>query len=207
MTGKTHLGIGLLTAVLILDKEIIGITPVTILICVIASLLPDADHPQGVLNKYILPIRNKSFKLSVYLSLGIVVIGLNYLYFSYPYLYALGIAFILIGVSSHRQGITHSLVGFILFVYIIGYGTQDIEALERKRMIIAFISGYGSHILGDMFTSAGVPLFYPFSKKKFKMPFTFKVGSKTGNLIETIIIALGIIYLTFKIPIMVINMN
>lgn len=207
MTGKTHLGIGLLTAVIILDKEIIGITPLSVLICILASLLPDADHPQGVFNKYVLPIRNKSVKLGIYLSLGILIIGLNYLYFAYPHMYALGFILIMIGISPHRQGITHSLVGFILFVYIVGYGSKDLETIERKRIIITFISGYGSHIISDMFTNRGVPLFYPFSKIKIKMPFTFRVGSKTGNLIEMIIIALGIIYLTFKIPMMVIEMN
>lgn len=207
MTGKTHVGIGLLTAVVILDKQAMGITPLAILMCIFASVLPDADHPKGVFNKYILPMRNKSVKLSIYLSLGIVIIGLNYLYFSYPYLYALGFVLIMIGLSSHRQGITHSLIGFILFVYIVGYGSEGIDIMERKRIVIAFISGYGSHLLGDMFTNRGVPLFYPFSKKKFKMPFTFKVGSGVGNTIEGILIAIVIIYLTFKIPMMVINMN
>lgn len=207
MTGKTHIGIGLLAAVAVLDREAIGITPLSILICLFASILPDADHPKGVFNKYLLPIRNKSVKLSIYLSLSIVIIGLNYLYFSYPYLYALGFALFMIGVSPHRQGITHSLIGFILFVYIIGYGSQGIELIERKRIIISFIAGYGSHLLGDMFTNRGIPLFYPFTKRKFKMPFTFKVGSATGNFIEGIIIIIGIIYLTFKIPMMVINMK
>lgn len=207
MTGKTHIGIGLFAAVVILDKQALGITPISILIAIFAAVLPDADHPKGVLNKYILPIRNKSVKLSVYISSGILVIGLNYLYFSYPYLYALGGILIMIGFSSHRQGITHCLIGFMLFVYIVGYGTHGIEAMERQRIVISFMAGYGSHLLGDMFTNRGIPLFYPFNKKKFKMPFTYKVGSASGNFLEGIIIAIGIIYLTFKIPIMVINMN
>ncbi|KMT21073.1 metal-dependent hydrolase [Clostridium cylindrosporum] len=207
MTGKTHIGVGLLTAVVIMDKQGIGITPLSILICIFASILPDADHPKGVFNKYLLPVRNKTVKLAIYLGLGATIIGMNYLYFSKPYLYGLGTVLIMIGVSSHREGITHSLIGFIAIVYIVGYGSQGIDALERKRIIVSLIAGYGSHLLGDMFTNRGVPLFYPFNKKKFKMPATFKVGSGVGNLIEGIIIALGIIYLTFKIPMMVINMN
>ncbi|MEG0370993.1 MAG: metal-dependent hydrolase [Clostridium sp.] len=207
MTGKTHMGIGLLTAVVILDKQALGISPLSILICIFASLLPDADHPKGVFNKYILPMRNKAVKLTIYLSLGITIIGINYLYFSYTYLYALGLVVILIGVSAHRQGITHSLLGFILCVYIVGYATEGLEVIERERFNISFIAGFGTHILADLFTNRGVPLFYPFSKRKFKMPLTFRVGSGVGNLIEGIIIAIGIIYLTFKIPMMVINMN
>lgn len=207
MTGKTHVGVGLLTAVVILDKQTLGITPLSILVCILSSLLPDSDHPKGIFNKYILPIRSKSVKVSTYISLGIIIIGLNYLYFGHSYAYALGFMVIMIGLSSHRQGITHSLIGFIIFVYIIGYGSDILDPLERQRVIISFISGYGSHIICDMFTNRGIPLFYPFAKKKVKMPFTFKVGSATGNFIEGILIYIIIIYLTFKIPMMVINMN
>ncbi|MEF9952358.1 MAG: metal-dependent hydrolase [Clostridium sp.] len=207
MTGKAHMGIGVLTAVVILDRASLGITPISILVCIFASLLPDADHPKGFFNKYILPMRNKSGKVAIYLIFGSGIIGLNYFYFNKDYLYALGGLIVLIGISTHRQGITHSLIGFILFVYILGYGTEGINDIERQRILIAFISGYLSHIVGDFFTSRGIPLAYPLTKKKFKAPLTYRVGSGVGNLIEGIIITLAVVYLAFKIPTMIINMN
>ncbi|MEF9935089.1 MAG: metal-dependent hydrolase [Clostridium sp.] len=207
MTGKAHMGIGVLTAVVILDKASLGISPVAILVCIFASLLPDSDHPKGFFNKYILPMRNKVAKITLYILVGLTIIGLNYFYFNKNYLYALGAVIILIGISSHRQGITHSLIGFVLFVYILGYGSEGINMLERERIIIAFIAGYLSHLIGDLFTNRGVPLIYPLSKRKFKMPLTYRVGSGVGNLIEGIIITLAVVYLAFAIPTMIIKMN
>ena len=54
--------------------------------------------------------------------------------------------------------------------------------------------------MGDMFTKMGVPLFYPFSKKKFKFPYTYKVGSKVGTLIEEIIMIFGLTYIVYALP-------
>ena len=74
------------------------------------------------------------------------------------------------------------------------------SSYEFRNCIVPFVIGYGTHLLGDMFTNRGVPLLFPFKKKKFKMPLTFAVGSWWGTLIEGGIIASGLIYLTFKLP-------
>ena len=65
---------------------------------------------------------------------------------------------------------------------------------------IPFFVGYMSHIIADMFTNRGVPLFYPFIKKKFKMPLTFRVGSWQGKIVEGLIMALCLMYITFEMP-------
>jgi inner membrane protein len=53
-----------------------------------------------------------------------------------------------------------------------------------------------------MFTKMGVPLFYPFLKKKFMFPCTYVVGSKLGNMIEGVIIIFGLMYTVYVLPTM-----
>jgi membrane-bound metal-dependent hydrolase YbcI (DUF457 family) len=48
---------------------------------------------------------------------------------------------------------------------------------------IAFI-GMVTHSLGDSATNGGIPWFAPFSWKKYRLPWTFAVGSSTGKIIE-----------------------
>ena len=90
-------------------------------ICAIASILPDIDHPQSAINKYILPMKKKEFKIAVYITLGAFLIILNYFYFNYAYLEVAGIFLILIGASTHRDGITHSIAGLLCFIGVFGF--------------------------------------------------------------------------------------
>ncbi len=55
------------------------------------------------------------------------------------------------------------------------------------------IFGYAAHILGDYFSKSGVPLFAPFSKKKYKAPITYR----TGKLSEVVIFVLTGIAFTY----------
>lgn len=198
MTGKTHFGIGVMSTIILSEYIHFGLSLPVLGICGLASILPDIDHPKSAINKYILPMKSKSFKIAIYITLGVFLIVLNYFYFDTAYLEAMGIFLILIGTSAHRDGITHSLTGLLCFIGIFGYLA---ETYSYKDFIIPFSIGYGSHLIGDMFTNRGVPLLYPFKKKKFRMPITFSVGSGWGNMVEGLIIAAGLIYLTFRLPI------
>ena len=57
-----------------------------------------------------------------------------------------------------HRGIMHSLT-VPLFIYLVYF------ALLRNNLILQFIVGYVSHLLLDMLTPMGVPLFMPFFKK------------------------------------------
>lgn len=197
MTGKTHFGIGVMSVVILSEYMKYKLSLPLLGVSAAASLLPDIDHPQSIINKYVLPMKSKEFKIAVYIILGVFLIALDYLYFANVYMKATGIFLILIAVSTHRDGITHSLTGLLCFIGVFGYLAS---AYNFKECIIPFAIGYGSHLIGDMFTNRGVPLFFPFKKKKYKMPLTFSVGSWWGNLIEGGIIAGGLLYLTFKLP-------
>lgn len=198
MTGKTHLGIGVMATVILSEYINMELSLAALGICAFASVLPDIDHPKGLINRYILPVRSKWIKIAIYFTLGIFLLIFNYFYMNFSYLRSLGIFLILIGISTHRNGITHSLTGLICFLGI--FGSFAVK-YNLKNSIIPFTIGYGTHILCDMFTNRGVPLFYPFKKTKYKMPFTFSVGSWLGNLFEGIITAAGLVYLVWRLPI------
>ena len=63
-------------------------------------------------------------------------------------------------ILEHRSEYTHSLLS-VLFGFIIGF-------LLKRNLLWAFIAAASvlSHVFADSLTSSGVPLFYPFSKKK-----------------------------------------
>ncbi|WP_373897545.1 metal-dependent hydrolase [Haloimpatiens sp. FM7315] len=197
MTGKTHIGMGIVAYVGACSTIPGGFNYTGAAVVAIASLLPDIDHPKGILNQYILPFKNNATKVAVYTSIGMVILTLDFLYFNNIFLKVLGFILIMIAFSSHREGITHSLMGMILFAVIISYVGKHYEI---ANIIYYFLIGYGMHIIGDMFTKRGVPVFYPFNKKKYKFPVTFVTGSPKGKIIEEFIMIAGLMYIIYKLP-------
>jgi inner membrane protein len=197
MTGKTHAGIGAVSYVALCDKIPGGFRYFGLAVVLVASLLPDIDHPKSILNKYILPFKNKAAKITLYACSGIITLWFNYLYQDSKILTAIGFSFLIIALSSHRNGLTHSLLGLIIFAAILGYVGN---AYQMPSLIYSFMIGYGMHLLCDMLTNRGIPLFYPFKNKKVKFPFTYTVGSKKGKIIEEILMALGLIYVIYRLP-------
>lgn len=198
MKGKTHAGIGVVTFLSVYDILPGKFNYIGILVVIFASILPDIDHPKSVINKYILPFRNKLTKVIFYDCLGIILLWYDYLYKGEPVIKAIGISFLIIALSTHRNGVTHSLTGMIMFSFIIGYlGNM----YNLHHLVYYFIIGYGMHLLCDMATNRGVPLFYPFKNKKFKMPLTYKTNSKIGCTIEELLMIFGILFTIYKLPV------
>ncbi|MEW9095540.1 MAG: metal-dependent hydrolase [Clostridiaceae bacterium] len=197
MKGKTHVGVGLVAVVALYNRPIVESDLLGLGIVTLASLLPDIDHPKSVINKYILPFKNKMAKVTLYICLGIVIMWYSYLYQGGSFLTSLGIISILIGISSHRNGLTHSLTGMIMFSFVAAH-LGNIYNIDN--VIYYFMLGYGLHLLCDMGTNRGIPLFYPFKTKNMKFPFTFKTNSKVGNTVEELILIMGLIYTVFKLP-------
>lgn len=197
MTGKTHAGIGLAAYVALSSKLPGGFSYLGLAVVFIASLLPDIDHPKSLVNRRILPFKNKSTKTVLYFCSGIIVLWFDYLYANQAAYKALGAALIAIGFSSHRNGLTHSLLGMITFTFIIGYIGNK---YNLKNLTTYFIIGYSMHLLGDMATNRGVPLYYPFKKKKVRLPLTYSVGTKLGTFIELVLVVAGLFYVIYKLP-------
>jgi inner membrane protein len=197
MTGKTHAGIGSVIYVAICNKLPGKFNYIAMVVVFLASILPDIDHPKSMINKYILPFKNKNTKVTIYVCLGIIILWFDFLYAKEIALKSLALSFIIIGLSTHRNGLLHSLTGMMLFMLMIGYTCRK---YSLPPLVYPFTIGYGSHLMGDMFTKMGVPLFYPFSKRKFKFPCTYTVGSKVGKLIEEIIMIFGLVYIVYALP-------
>lgn len=198
MKGKTHAGVGIVTFLSIYDMLPGKFNYIGMMVVILASVLPDIDHPKSIINKYILPFKNKATKITLYACLGIILLWYDYLYSREPIIKALGISLIIIAVSSHRNGLTHSLAGMITFSFIAGY----IGNMYNIHYIVYyFMIGYGMHLLCDMATNRGVPLWYPFKNKKIKFPITYKTNSKIGSTIEEFLMILGLLFTIYKLPV------
>ena len=51
-----------------------------------------------------------------------------------------------------------------------------------KPMLFGYITGYTSHLLLDFLTKAGIPIFYPFSRKRYHL-----LSIKSGGIAELMI--------------------
>ncbi len=91
-------------------------------------------------------------------------------------------------IFGHRT-ITHSLLGVIIFGLIVNHFV-DLFSLP-DFITTYFILGYLSHLLGDIFTISGVPLFYPLSKK-YAIPIV-KTGGKMERIFQ-LVITLIVVY-------------
>jgi inner membrane protein len=88
-------------------------------------------------------------------------------------------------LGGHRY-ISHSLIG----VFIFGFVVSEILKLSSTFLIIdqsivwwAFMIGYISHLVMDLFTEEGIPLFFPIPIKIGFPPFSF-LRMTTGGLVE-----------------------
>jgi|SRR3712207_6493732 len=84
---------------------------------------------------------------------------------------------------SHRK-LTHSLLMLVIVYFLV----RMVE-IETGLHYIAILStfAYSSHIVLDMVTKMGVPLFYPLSSKNYSI-LGLKVGSLFCNLVEYLLI-------------------
>ncbi|AYD39399.1 metal-dependent hydrolase [Clostridium fermenticellae] len=197
MKGKTHVGVGVVTFLSICNSLPGNFNFIGIIVVIFASLLPDIDHPKSIINKYILPFKNKNAKVVTYLCLGVIVLWYDYVYLKQPAFRALGVSLLIISLSSHRNGLTHSLSGMILFSFIAAYIGNMYHV---HYMVYYFIIGYGMHLLCDMATSKGIPAFYPFRNKKVRLPITYKSNSKIGSTIEELIMIFGLLFTIYRLP-------
>jgi len=91
----------------------------------------------------------------------------------------LGVSNVIKAMFGHR-GFTHSLLATLLVA--IPY------FIFHHLFFLGIALGYLFHIVGDMLSVTGVPLFHPFSKKKVAIPLY-----KTGGIREHILLGLSVI--------------
>ena len=93
----------------------------------------------------------------------------------------------------HRT-ITHSLIFYTAGIFIVA--TIEKLFFPDSYLTKIFIWAFGSHLIFDMLTKQGVPLFYPFKKNPCVIPgnpdYRFRSGSfKTEATLFVVFIALG----------------
>ncbi len=93
-----------------------------------------------------------------------------------------GIAKTMKKVFGHR-GMTHSLVALLIMAYLL-LRTSD------SFFFMGIIIGYALHILEDLFSMQGVPLFWPFRKKKIRLPIHYRTGGSIEKIIYYAAIAI-----------------
>lgn len=195
MQGKTHAAVGVATYVFLCSKLPGKFSTIGMIVTVVSSIIPDIDHPKSIINKYLLPKKSEKTKRVFYAALGIIILCFDKIYTRDIGVKAVGIAFICISLNSHRNGFSHSFLGFVLASII---GSIVEVRINTPYLTLYIVAGYMSHLIGDMFTKHGIPLFYPFNIIKVKFPINYSVGSKKGRFIEGIIRILVMIYIVYS---------
>lgn len=83
-------------------------------------------------------------------------------------------------ICRHR-GITHSLLTMMVIFILSKF------LLINEAFVNGFLIGYGSHLLGDMFTPRGIPLFYPLGSY-YRIPILCNLGIATQIML---VLAMG----------------
>jgi inner membrane protein len=113
----------------------------------------------------------------------------------------LGISSLVKLIFGHR-GFTHSLFATLLvFIPYLLVQTQIIGIVDDSFMqnllgsiLFGVGLGYLFHILGDMLSKSGVPLFMPLTNKRIKVPLYV-----TGKISEKIVYVISIFFLVFLV--------
>ncbi len=97
-------------------------------------------------------------------------------------------------IGGHRH-ITHSFLGMFLF----GLGMRALLAalpfgpgIDVNILFLSFMIAFGSHLLTDMLTKEGVPLFFPLPFHIGLPPFEF-LRLQTNGMVEKLLVTPGII--------------
>lgn len=173
MTYKTHLSTGLLfSSVVFLLIYKIELTPILVVILILATLLgastPDLDTPTGGLWQ----------KIPVGSFIGRLV---------HP-----------VFIGGHRH-LSHSFIGMAIFTFLfwllvkwLGLRFPIIHNTDLL-VLVAFVTGFVSHLVADMFTEEGVPLFFPWDYHFGIPPDPLgKIRIKTGHWFENLIVYPGV---------------
>ena len=101
-------------------------------------------------------------------------------------------------VFGHRT-ITHSVVISIFMTMILLFSTLLFSGIPNfiySNLIIGFCVGWFSHLLLDLLTVKGIPVFYPFIKKKYSL-LKFKTNRDEEFVSILVILITGILMVAY----------
>ncbi|HRN96373.1 MAG TPA: metal-dependent hydrolase [Candidatus Levybacteria bacterium] len=174
MTGRTHdlaafTALTLTMSIIPLEKMTLATGLVAFSANMIGGLAPDIDQPTGTL-------WNRTRGGSVISRMISPMLG------------------------GHRF-ISHSIIGVVLFGWVLKLALGLMSSVLLVDMNIvwwAFMIGFVSHLVMDMFSRDGVPLLFPIPIK-FGIPPFRKLRMKTGGLFEKSVVFPGLIFLNVYI--------
>nr|WP_300004872.1 metal-dependent hydrolase [Tissierella sp.] len=156
MTGKTHIAIGVAAGLTMAYGKPVNDQLIIIAASTLGSLIPDLDHPKSKLNQKLLFLKNELYRIMFFISIAALFLYM-YLQYKNSIFALLSIIFLFIGTSTHR-GFTHSIMGFLIFTYVL----RTITLQYGINYLYESISlGYLLHLLADFLTPRGIKLFYP----------------------------------------------
>lgn len=203
MRGKSHFFISaFLTesiALLAFHDTAIHLAPVPLIIGGICALVPDIDEPNSKISRKLIgdlggkqtdnPLHNKMIRFERQCALTGILAAIGYGCFYFK-LYPLTLVVLYLAAlpwAKHR-GISHTIISTLIV------GGLSILALRNINIYYGWYIaiGYFLHLVEDTFTVSGVAYFYPFSKKRYKIPL-MSTGTKKGAVVETIFIAISFV--------------
>ena len=92
-----------------------------------------------------------------------------------------------------HRGITHAPIILLIFSVGLLFVLNSFHMESYIPILYGYTIGYISHLLLDALTKAGIPLFYPISKKRFHL-----LNIKSGGIAERLIVV-GIILLLITV--------
>lgn len=186
MSYRTHINFGILFG-LLFTLYFYSNNPNLIMflvVCSIASLVPDIDHPKSYFTNKVTIFKNKYARHLILIS---YIIILGYLIYEYKYyILILSLIWLILALTLKHRYFTHSIIGTIIFII----------PFVSTPYLIPVLIGYVSHIFSDMLTNRGVYIFFP-SKKKVKLG-NFTTGSSSETVLRSIIMVINL-FLIYKI--------
>lgn len=201
MTGKAHLCISALLCQCFAIVFFKDFSPLPLIIGAFFGLMADIDEPQSKIAYLLIKgfggkqkIKGKNSTVTdtkhnkrlriirqIALSTVLIIIGLILaICFKLNIFFSCACFYIAILPWTTHRTLSHSLFSSVvvgLFMYL-GFNSYGLG----KYGIYSGV-GYFLHIFEDSFTVTGTPLFYPFSKKKYKLPL-MSTGTDKGKLVE-----------------------
>lgn len=189
MKGTSHAVLGFTTGIVL--SEILGADPRAIIpITTVASLIPDIDEENSIINQMIIPMKTK-YRNHLKVALGLGLLGVGYMFLSSILLQYIGAIIVLSTISSkveyrfslfgglqrreyHRTLFHHPLIGGLILIAPINM--LDIPTDYKIAFMVGIIE---CHYLMDTFTTYGLP-FYPI-QRTLRMPIHYDSRNSTAE--------------------------
>jgi inner membrane protein len=152
--GRTHIAIGLMTSAIIINPHDLNWAGVCAGVTAFSSVLPDVDHPNGLLRR-ISGITPKPLNIIAYF---LVLFWFIYKFQVPTIAVIILIAAIALSLFMPHRSFTHSFIG--IFIFSLGV------YLAYKPIFLPFTVGYLMHLIADYFTKSGMQLYFPFGQNE-----------------------------------------